>query len=145
MIADFRFALRGLRRTPAFFGMAILTLGLGIAANTAIFSLFYQVLLRTLPVPDPERLVVFHSEGPGLPGGASADNSESVFSYPMYLKLRDGSKSFQSVAERSSMALQTRNQIQNHWKGLVAAGRSVASNSTPGNWVRPASMSCGPS
>lgn len=103
---DLRFVLRILRRSPGFFLIATATLGLGIAANTAMFSLFYQVLLKTLPVPAPEQLVVFHSDPPNIPGGTSSDNSETVFSYPMYLRLRDGLRSFQGIAGRSGSAVQ---------------------------------------
>lgn len=70
--------------------MAVVTLGLGVGATTAIFSLFYQVLLRELPVPKPEQLVVLH-ETDRLSGHSDSDNFESVYSYPMYLRLRDGS------------------------------------------------------
>jgi putative ABC transport system permease protein len=52
---DVFYALRQLRRTPAFAAVAILTLGLGIGANTAIFSLVHGVLLRPLPYPQAER------------------------------------------------------------------------------------------
>lgn len=106
MGSDFRFALRMLLRAPGFFCLAAATLALGIAANTAVFSLFYQVLLRNLPVPAPERLAVFHSEGLRLPGGSSSDNRETVFSYPLYLRLRDGSRSFQGIAARASAPVQ---------------------------------------
>jgi len=107
MKSDLRFAFRALRRSPAFFGLAIATLGLGIAANTAIFSLFYQVLLRSIPARDPQSLVILHSDPPNLPnGGTSSDNFETVFSYPMYLRLRDSSKSFEGLAARAGMAVQ---------------------------------------
>ena len=54
---DFRFALRTLRKQPVFTVAAIATLTIGIAANTAIFSIFYQVLMRPLPYPEPDRLL----------------------------------------------------------------------------------------
>ena len=61
MLADLRFALRNLRRTPVFAIVAILSLALGIGTNTAIFSLLDQVLLRLLPVKNPQDLVKVHS------------------------------------------------------------------------------------
>src|SRR6185295_7865718 len=57
LAAEIRFALRGFRRTPLFAVVAILTLGLGVGANTAIFSLVDSALLKPLPYPEPDRLV----------------------------------------------------------------------------------------
>jgi putative ABC transport system permease protein len=57
-VRDLNYALRTLRRTPGFTAIAVLTLGLGIGANTAIFTLLDQVLLRLLPVKDPHELVL---------------------------------------------------------------------------------------
>ena len=105
-LRDLGFAARSLRKSPGFFALAVLTLGLGAAATTAIFSLFYQVLLRSLPVEQPERLVVLHAEGLDLPGSTSKDNYESVFSYPFYTSLRDGSKAFQGLAVRVGANIQ---------------------------------------
>jgi len=104
MLQDVLYTLRSLRRQPGFFAIAICTLALGIASTTAIFSLFYQVLLRSLPVPNPQELVVFHADGLDLPGSRSSDNSETVFSYPMYQRLRDNNPNWQGIAARSSTA-----------------------------------------
>jgi hypothetical protein len=68
MLADLRLAFHSLRRSPVFSIAAITTLALGIAASTAIFSLFYQILLRSLPVPSSEQLVSVHYNPPQLAG-----------------------------------------------------------------------------
>ena len=62
--SDLRLAFRGLRRNPLFATVAILSLALGIGANTAIFTLIDQILLRKLPVTAPEQLVMLHQTGP---------------------------------------------------------------------------------
>lgn len=59
-LSDIRLAIRGLRRGPLFASVAILSLALGIGANTAIFTLIDQILLRKLPVRDPEQLVMLY-------------------------------------------------------------------------------------
>jgi len=83
---DLRFAFRTLSRSPLFTAVAVLSLALGIGANTSIFSLFDQVLYRSLPVRDPKALVVFHVDEQS-PGRSSSDNNQTVFSYPMYRDL----------------------------------------------------------
>jgi predicted permease len=64
LVCDARYALRTLRRNPLFAAVAVLTLALGIGANTAIFSLADAVLFRTLPVKDPRQLIALHQRGP---------------------------------------------------------------------------------
>jgi predicted permease len=89
LVQDFRYALRMTRRSPGFAAIVILTLGLGIGANTAIFSLMDQVMLRLLPVKDPRALVQL--DGPGAFSGRTYN--DRTFSYPMYVDFRDRSSS----------------------------------------------------
>jgi len=95
-------AFRALRRSPLFTAVAVLSLALGIGANTAIYSLLNQVALRLLPVSDPERLVVLHSTYSGE-GTSTSDNSETVYSYPMYRDLRDRDAAFSGLLARMSV------------------------------------------
>ena len=101
---DLRFALRTMARAPVFTGVAVLSLALGIGANTAIFSLLYEVLMRSLPVADPESIAVVHFEG-ARNGWSQGDSDASVFSYPMYCDLRDRNQVFEGLIARSSAVL----------------------------------------
>jgi predicted permease len=94
---DLRYAIRSLARTPGFTLAVVLTLGLGIGANTAIFSVVRGVLLRPLPHRDGERLVYLRQSIDG-PGGENI-----VFSVPEINDFREGAKSFAGIAEYSSM------------------------------------------
>src|SRR5258706_11228909 len=80
ILSDVRLALRGLRRSPLFATVAILSLALGIGANTAIFTLIDQLLLRKLPVKAPQQLVMLYQRG------AHNGNTmgQRMHSYPIY-------------------------------------------------------------
>src|SRR5918992_2709935 len=86
---DMRLAARGLLRAPAFTTTAVICLALGIGANAATYSLFEELLLRPLPVSEPERLVNFDSPGPrhGRDNWNQTGPSEALFSYPMFRDL----------------------------------------------------------
>jgi predicted permease len=100
---DLRFGLRLLRKNPVFALIAIITLGLGIGANTAIFSLTYHVLLQLLPVPQPQELVILRSPGPKMGRTSSDGDGAASFSYPMYKELRDrGGQAFAGLLARRS-------------------------------------------
>ncbi|MGO4884721.1 MAG: ABC transporter permease [Bryobacteraceae bacterium] len=88
--------MRNLLRNPAFAATAILSLALGIGANTAIFTLTNQILLRLVPVKDPARLVAFHWTGQFI--GGSTRGYEDSFSYPMYADLHGSSSAFTGIA-----------------------------------------------
>jgi predicted permease len=97
---NIRLALRTLFKSPFITLVAILSLGLGIGANSAIFSMFDQMLLRPLPVPHPEELVNFKSPGP-KPGSNScgqAGGCDEIFSYPMFKDLEAAQTSFTGIA-----------------------------------------------
>jgi putative ABC transport system permease protein len=94
---DLRYALRQLAKAPGFAAVAIVTLALGIGANTAIFSLLDQALLRSLPVKDADRLVILQSLG-SFNGHTSSRTDENFsFSYPMYRDLRDHNSVFSGL------------------------------------------------
>ncbi|MGA2195311.1 MAG: ABC transporter permease [Bryobacteraceae bacterium] len=102
MWKDIVFSFRTLRRSPLFTAVAVVSLALGIGANTAIFSLLDQVTLRSLPVADPERLLVLHSTY-NAPGTSTSDSpGTSVYSYPMYRDLRNRDAAFSGMVARMS-------------------------------------------
>src|SRR5262245_12029995 len=103
---ELRYGARMLLQSPGFTVIAVLTLALGIGANTAIFSLTDQILLRRLPVERPGELVVLRSPGPkGGKVWSDGDNAAS-FSYPMYKDLRDrGANVFSGLLARFAIPL----------------------------------------
>src|SRR5215813_13369536 len=80
LLSDFRYAFRVLRRSPLFTVVAVLSLALGTGANTAIFSLIDQIVLRKLPVKDPESLVMLYQRGSNMGSNMGA----RMHSYPIY-------------------------------------------------------------
>jgi macrolide transport system ATP-binding/permease protein len=96
---DVRYALRRLRKAPAFTMATVLTLALGIGATTSIFTLVYAVLLKSLAVANPEQL---YRLGKGAHccylGGYSQDNEFSLVSYDLYKYFRDHTKDFAELA-----------------------------------------------
>ena len=90
---DLRFAFRTLRKSPLFTAIAILTLALGIGANTAMFSLLDQVVLRLLPVSHPERLVIVRETGNHYGNTYGAN----TISWPMFEDLRDNNHVFSGM------------------------------------------------
>src|SRR3989449_4999680 len=93
VIGDFRYAVRVLAKNPVFTAVAVLTLALGIGANTAIFTLLDQILLRLLPVKDPQQLVLLTMRGRhyGNNWGGNA------ISYPMYRDFQDHNEVFSGM------------------------------------------------
>ncbi|HEY3517294.1 MAG TPA: ABC transporter permease [Gammaproteobacteria bacterium] len=96
-----KLALRQLRLRPGLSFVVIAMLALGIGATTAMFSLYHQILVRPMPVPQPERLVNLAAPGP-KPGGGIQDlglnNREAQFSYPMFRDLEKAQTGFTGIA-----------------------------------------------
>jgi len=97
-ITDLRFAVRGFAKSPVFTAVAILSLALGIGANTAIFSLIDQLILQYLPVRDPQSLVLLAGKGQHYGG----NNGRNALSYPMYQDIRDRNPVFAGIMCRYS-------------------------------------------
>src|SRR5580692_3199110 len=91
---DMRYGLRLLLKNPGFTAIAVLTLALGIGANTALFSVVNGVLLNTLPYPDPDRLVAVYAK--------TVDFERSSISYPNFLDWRKDSHSFSALSAARS-------------------------------------------
>ena len=87
---DLRFALRQLRKSPGFTLIAVLTLALGIGANTAIFSVIYAVLLQPLPYPDPDRLMILTE--------TDANQPQISVSFPDYVDWKRDNTVFEQLA-----------------------------------------------
>ena len=96
LLADLRFALRTFRRTPGFTAAAVLTLALGVGANTAIFSAVHAMLLRPLPFHEPERLMKVSLTSPAA--GPEPANDDRIWSYPKFAVFRDAQRVFSELA-----------------------------------------------
>jgi predicted permease len=117
---DLRYSLRTLRKAPLFTAVAVLSLALGIGANSAIFSLINQLLLQRLPVRDPEQLVMLAGRGRHYGG----NNGRDKISYPMYQDLRDKNQVF------SGMFCTHRNTVSATFGGRteLLSGETVSGN-----------------
>ncbi|MDQ3173458.1 MAG: ABC transporter permease, partial [Acidobacteriota bacterium] len=90
LLRDLRYGIRMLAKTPGFTLVAVLSLALGIGANTAVFSLLDAVMLRSLPIENPERMLDIATQVAG-------DEPHLDFSYPLYTGLRDGNQTLSGI------------------------------------------------
>src|SRR5271155_1548984 len=93
LLLDLRFSLRAIRRSPLFASVAILSLALGIGANTAIFTLMDQLMLRRLPIKDPDLLVALHQRG----AHNGSNMGRWMHSYPLYQDFQKRAEPFSEV------------------------------------------------
>jgi len=99
LLQDIRYGLRQLRRIPGFTTVAVLTLALGIGANTAIFTLVDAVMLKSLPVANPSQLYrLGDNNNRGIEVGTQKGGSFVLYSYPLYENLRDHTPEFRQLA-----------------------------------------------
>ncbi len=137
MLEDLKFALRQLKKSPGFAVTAILTLALGIGANTAIFSLLDQALLRSLPVRDPQQLVLLEATPFNVWNGSTSINGgdeAAYFSYPMYKDLRDQNKVFDGLIAM----VQAQAGVEWHQQSALVNAELVSGNYFDVLGVRPA-------
>jgi predicted permease len=121
---DISFGLRMLAKSPGFTAIAVITLALGIGANTAIFSLMNQILLQRLPVKNPDQLVILRAPGPATGHVSTDGDSAESFSYPMYKGLRDNNSVFSGILARYGFSAS----VASHGQTDRASGEVVSGN-----------------
>jgi len=122
-LQDLRYALRALRKSPLFAWVAVLSLALGIGANTAIFTLIDQLLLQQLPVPHPEQLVLLTARGQHY----GSNSGPNAISYLMYTDFRDHNQVFSGMFCRYGSTLS----VSFEGRTELVSGEEVSGNYFP--------------
>jgi predicted permease len=123
---DLRFGMRMLRKNPGFTSIAVLSLALGIGANTAIFTLIDAVMLRALPVRNPQELVSLHLAPADRPFPRGIDgNSDTAFPYPVFTQMRDRNQVLTSLFAFDDMG---RLSVAVNGNAEIARGELVTAN-----------------
>src|ERR1700691_6417974 len=105
LASDLRYSLRTLAKSPGFTAIAILSLALGVGANTAIFTLINQRMIEELPVRQPDQLVSFgEASGGGVEGTVSVGTG-GLFSYQFYRQIEKQDEFFQDMSASASFTL----------------------------------------
>jgi hypothetical protein len=135
ILRDLKYAIRSLAHAPGFALTVILIMALGIGANTAVFSVMNAVLLKSLPVADPQRVVYPRIDG--QPDGASnTGNSDSSFSWPVYDALRHQDRAFSDVMAYVPLSFDGKTGVRIEATPEVAEGDMVSGNFFSGLGVR---------
>src|SRR5689334_15163726 len=135
MLNDLRYAIRLLLKTPGFTAVAVLSLALGIGANTALFSVVDAMLLKVLPVKDPERLVLFRSMAPRefSPGSYTGNSSRdpltgqrrmTSFPYQSFQRMREQPSVLSDIFAFGGVGLN----VNADGRADVAVGQAVSGN-----------------
>jgi hypothetical protein len=136
LLQDVYFSLRSFRKSPVFTAVAVLSLALGIGANTAIFTLIDQLILRLLPVREPGNIVLLAGQGRHYGG----NNGRNALSYLMYRDIRDRNQVFSAMMCRYRLAttIGVTSQTGVSSQTEVALGELVSGNYFPLLGVEPA-------
>jgi predicted permease len=121
-VKDVQYALRMMRKSPGFTAVAVLSLALGIGANTAIFSLIDTVMLRMLPVKDPHRIVLLSDPGTSGMSVGLQTGDRSLYTYPEYTALRDHNQVLDGLV--AVQAFENRDDVK---IGAASTGKEPAS------------------
>jgi hypothetical protein len=127
LVQDVLYAARTFRKSPVFSGVAVFSLALGIGANTAIFTLVDQLILRLLPIRDAENVVLLAGSGRHYGG----NNGRNALAYPMYQDLRDRNQVFSAMMCRYRLGFSIAADSQTE----VVNGELVSGNYFP-CWAR---------
>jgi predicted permease len=134
-VANLHHIVRGLIRTPLFTLTAVASLALGIGANTAMFSMIDRVLLRTLPVKDPQQLAFLYHPGPTQGSSSSDESGGPSFSYPMFREMQQQQTAFvglagsrgsgASISYRNNAAPGTAHLVSGNYFPLLGVGAAI--------------------
>lgn len=132
LFGDLKYAVRRLKSSPGFTLVALATLAIGIGANTAIFTLIHAVMLRSLPVRDPQQLVRLSGDDLNCCVITGLQREWGIYSYPLYQELRDHTPQFEELAAFKASP----NRIGVRRQGDSRPAQSFLSEYVSGNYFR---------